>query len=342
MDQKSFILLEKLVIGKTLSVSELKEMRKLFNDKEHRNEIDCWIINNWKSAESDDVEISYSKLKEKIDNSENQKRSGRAIYQHVVGLAKYYQQIAAILFIPVIFGISLYLLYSPQNKENFYTAEAPLGQKAKVELPDGSSVWLNSGSNIRYSSDFNRKIREIELQGEAFFDVQKNTGKPFFVHTAFVDVEVTGTQFNVKAYRDEPVVETSLIKGHVNLFVKGHDQKYELTPGNVLVYANSSQAVSMNKLNEEAAIGWKENRLIFINDDFDKLAKKIEKWYNMEVVYNPADFKANKLTVKLFEGEQLSKLIEIIESAIGARCEIKGNKIYVTKNKNLMPMHDNL
>ena len=326
-----FTLLEKIIGDESLSVSELKEAQMLFQDKTNRNVVDKWIINNWESSNYDDVEISYDKLKQKIQQYENQGKIGYIIYRRVISLSNYYQRVAAIMFIPLILGISIYLFYSPGSHENFYTAEAPLGQKAKVELPDGSTVWLNSGSNIRYSSNFNRKTRDIELQGEAFFDVHKNTGKPFFVHTSFVDIEVTGTQFDVNAYNDEPVVETSLVKGHVNLFVNGQQKKYELSPGNALIYSKTSNLVTSRTVNKEAAIGWKDNRLIFINDDFSKLARKIEKWYNMEVIYNPNDFKENKLTVKLLEGEQLNKLLEIIESAVGAQSTVKGNKIYIAK-----------
>lgn len=92
--------------------------------------------------------------------------------------------------------------------------------------------------------------------------------------------------------------------------------------------------MSTSELNQEASTGWKDNRLIFINDDFYKLARKIEKWYDVEVIYNSEDFKDNKLTVRLLEGEQLNRLLEIIETAVGAKCTIKENKIHIIKTKN--------
>lgn len=333
MNQKAHIILGKFILGESLSTYELRELKVLFLDNIYREEISQWLINNWDAAQFEDVEISYDKLKEKIDEYEDQKKFGYRLYHKVVNFSRYYQRIAAVLFIPLILGISFYLFYAPAGEENFYTAEAPLGQKAKVELPDGSTVWLNSGSNIRYSSNFNKKNRTVDLKGEAFFEVRKNTGKPFFVHTPFLDIKVTGTRFNVNAYDDEAFIETSLIEGKVNLILKDESKPIQLSPGNVMAYSKVSKEISTTKLNNDVAIGWKDNRLIFINDDFYKLTRKIEKWYGVEVVYNPEDFKENKLTVQLQEGEQLNRLLEIIETAIGAKCTTKEKKIYIIKLK---------
>lgn len=332
MNQNTRAVLNKFICGESLSTPELKELKRIFAGNVHREEINQWLSNNWDIAPFDDIEISYDELRQRVREYKGRKRFGNVFFQEVVSFSHYYQRIAAVLFIPLILGISLYLFYAPSGEENFYIAEAPLGQKAKVELPDGSTVWLNSGSNIRYSSNFNKKNRTLELNGEAFFDVRKNTGKPFFVHTPFLDVSVTGTRFNVNAYDDESFIETSLIEGKVNVLLKGERKSYQLTPGNVLAYSKSSQEISTFRLVEDVATGWKDNRLIFINDDFNKLARKIEKWYDVEVVYNPDEFKNNKLTVRLLEGEQLNHLLEIIETAVGANCTIKANKIYITKN----------
>jgi len=332
MNQTTRAILEKFILGIPLSTPELQEIKRIFADHTYREEINQWLSNNWDMASFDDIEISYDQLKQKISEYETHRKFGFAFYHQIVNFSNYYQRIAAALFIPLILGFSLYLFYSLADKENFYKAEAPLGQKAKVELPDGSTVWLNSGSNIRYSSDFNEKNRTIELNGEAFFEVKKNTGKPFFVHTPFLDVKVTGTRFNVNAYNDEPFIETSLVEGKVDVVLNGEEKSHQLTPGNVLAYSKSSHELSTSSLNEEAATGWKENRLIFINDDFYKLARKIEKWYDVEVVYDSMTFRNNKLTVRLLEGEQLNHLLEIIETAIGAKCIVKENKIIITKN----------
>ncbi len=326
-------IVEKLILGKSISDAELIELKKTFKDDFLREEIDEWLVNNWERASSDDLDISFDSLKRMVAVYEMKKQTRNGLVTHLFSLSRYYQRVAAVLFIPLILGTLLYLYNSSNRNENFYVAEAPLGQKAKIELPDGSTIWLNSGSQIRYSSRFNEKSREVELKGEAFFDVAKNAKKPFFVNTSNLAIEVTGTRFNVNAYTDEPNVETALVEGKVNVILKKEKDSYQLSPGNILTYSKTSHEVSSSVLNEEVITAWKDNRLIFVNDNFSKLAKKIEKWYNVEVVYDTLNFKDNKLTVRLLEGEQLSRLLEIVETAIGAQCVISKNKIYITKNK---------
>jgi transmembrane sensor len=322
-------ILDKFIQGHPLVDRDLYRIRKLFYNRAGQKEIDLWLNSHWEEAEPDDIQINYDRLKKKLHEYER-KSSGKSISGYIVDMSRYYQRIAAFLFIPLIIGVTCYLFFSPVANEDFYFTEAPLGQKARVELPDGSMVWLNSGSVIRYSSDFKKK-RELELKGEAFFDVQKSNGKPFLVHTPFLDVEVTGTRFNVNAYDDEPSVETALVEGKVNLILHSSNQNFRLDPGKVLSYSKKSQELVTSDLNDEATVSWKENRLIFINDDFAKLVRKIEKWYNVEVIYNPDDFIRNKLTVRLLEGEQLDQLLKIIETAIGAKCTRVRNVITVKK-----------
>lgn len=331
MNQNSQILLEKLVTDTPLSVSELKELKILFSEKRQKSEIDDWILHNWESAAYSDLEINFDNLKQLVITYKTRKEVSPHSSKQIVAIIQYYRRIAAILFLPLFLAATVYLIFGSPWKENLYTAEAPLGQKAKIELPDGSSVWLNSGSKIKYSSDFNKKNREIDLSGEAYFEVQKNTGKPFIVHTPILDVKVTGTKFNVNAYSEEPSIETSLVEGKVEINVANENKTYHLTPGHVMACSKLTKEMTSHILNKEAAIGWKDNRLIFVNDNFYKLVNKIEKWYDVKVVYDTLVFRNNKLTVKLLEGEHLEKLLRIIESTIGAKCSIDNDTIYITR-----------
>lgn len=324
-------LIEKLVAGETLTADEFNELKRLLLDQNERREVDEWLSERWIEAGYADVPVSYDRLKERLMAYQGKQRPLGQAPAPWKRISAYYRQIAAILLVPLILGLTV-VLFQHIPQPGTFTAEAPLGQKARVELPDGSQVWLNSGSKITYASDFNRKKREISLEGEAYFDVRKNAGKPFWVHTASLDVQVTGTKFNLNAYNDELVTETALLEGHVNLFLKNDsNDKLELQPGQVISWSAATNVASTKTLDREAAIAWTDNRLVFVDDDFSKLARKIERWYNMEVVYNPDDFRTNKLTVKLLEGEQLGKLLQIIESAIGASCSVEGSKIYITK-----------
>lgn len=328
MNAKIQNILNRFICGEKLSSQELNDLRKVFAEKEYRAEINRWLENNWEFAASDDLEISFDNLRTKIHEYESAKNG---FYRRLRVYSKQFQRVAVILFIPLLFGILFYYLKINSGDSSFYVAEAPFGEKAKIELADGSIVWLNSGSKIRYSADFNRKSRDLELDGEAFFEVKKQNGKPFIVHTSQLQVKVTGTSFNVSAYSDDPFIETSLVEGKVNIQLGSKNRNIELSPGNAITYTKQSREVFQHKMNEEAATAWRYNRLIFINDNFSKLARKIEKWYNVEVVYNPEQFQNHKLTVKLLEGEQLSNLLQIIETTVGAKCTVDGNKIRIIK-----------
>jgi ferric-dicitrate binding protein FerR (iron transport regulator) len=335
MEKKEFeILLKKLINSDkfSLSVSELKELKNLFSNEDNNKTINDWLFQIWTDSDYEDIKFNYENLKEKIREAERGKKAQTGTLRLLKTFSKHYQKVAAILFLPILLiGGLIYFWSSSSQQDAFYITEAPLGQKAKIELSDGTVVWLNSGTTIKYPTNYNKKSRNISLNGEAFFEVKKDPQRPFLVHTSSIEIEVTGTRFNVNAYSDEPIIETALVEGHVNLIVKGKNEKHELTPGNLFEYKKATGKLSKRKFTEDVTTGWKENRLIFVNDNFAKLARKIERWYDMKVVYDSLDFADNKLTVRLIEGERLSKLLEIIEATSGAQCTVEGNKILITK-----------
>ena len=311
-----------------LSIQELRELKALFTNSEGNKYIERWLVNNWNMPVEDNTLYSFERLREKIHKHEDKNSKTNFIKQ----ISKYYQRIAAIILLPLLIASAIFFLMPKKQETDYFIAEAPLGQKAKVELVDGTLVWLNSGSKIKYSTNYNKETRDIFLNGEAFFDVRKNKNKPFYVHTKHIDIEVTGTKFNVNAYQNEPSIQTSLIEGHVNLFVNNSNEKYQLTPGKLIEYRKNTGKIIERSFKENETKSWTENELVFINDDFSKLKRKIERWYNMEVIYDSIAFANNKLTVTLNKGEQLSKLLEIIEVASDAECLIKEDKIIITKN----------
>src|SRR4030095_9403678 len=114
------------------------------------------------------------------------------------------------------------------------------GNRTKIVLPDGSQVWLNAGSNLDYNNlNFNKDVREVSLNGEAYFDVAKNAGKPFIIHTKKMDIKVLGTTFNVRSYSDEKITEAALIKGSIEVTLKDRkDQKIILKPNEKIIIPN--------------------------------------------------------------------------------------------------------
>lgn len=328
--ENTFDILDRFVNGQTLTDGEFAALKRLFATREGGRTIEMWLAAKWETASDADAEIGYDALRRKIDDYEH----ARSLRQRIAGsgLLRSYQRIAAVLLVPLLVAASL-IAFGPSGEAKAYTAEAPWGEKARLVLPDGSVVLLNAGSRISYTSDFDRRDRRLELDGEAYFEVQKNKGKPFVVSTPYLDVRVTGTKFNVNAYDDEPSVVASLVEGSVNVTSRADGRVYRLTPGRSLALAKASGEVTYPPLNSDVVLAWKDNRLVFADDDIASLAKKIEKWYDVKVVYDPARFANSKFTVRLMEGERLDNLLDIIETALGAECSMRRDTLVITRRK---------
>jgi len=221
----------------------------------------------------------------------------------------------------------------------------------RVELPDGSMVWLNSGSTLTYDKQFGVQRREVNLTGEGFFHVVHNAEKPFIIHTAYVDIKDLGTQFNVKCYPEDKVTETSLVEGSVEVTVKKGNKKYPLAePGHKLVISNQdikpdSIAVIPEKIKNHLhaepvaayipltylpqdsfsiETAWTYNKLSFDDETFREVAKKMERWYNRKIEFKNKKFEEIHLTV--------SFTIESFEQALDA-LKYTNRFNYVIKDK---------
>lgn len=328
--ENTFDILDRFVNGQELSDEEFAGLKRLFATRDGARTIEMWLAAKWETASDADAEIGYDTLRRKIDDYEHSRSLRRRIAGS--GLLRSYQRIAAVLLVPLLVA-ALLIAFGPFGEAKTYTAEAPWGEKARLVLPDGSVVLLNAGSRISYTSNFDRRDRRLELDGEAYFEVQKNKGKPFIVSTPYLDVRVTGTKFNVNAYDDEPSVVASLVEGSVNVTAHADGRVYRLAPGRSLALAKESGEVTYPQLNSDVVLAWKDNRLVFADDDIASLAKKIEKWYDVKVVYDSAHFENSKFTVRLMEGERLDNLLDIIETALGAECSMRGDTLVITRRK---------
>ena len=158
----------------------------------------------------------------------------------------------------------------------------PRGGQYQVVLSDGTKVWLNAASSIKFPTVFTGHERKVELTGEAYFEVAKNKDMPFKVAVDHMSVEVLGTHFNVDAYKDEEVIKTTLLEGAVKL-VTGDRQAF-LKPGQQGVL-NQQQSFNIRSVNTEEAVAWKNGYFIFNNENIQGIMRKISRWYDVEVVY---------------------------------------------------------
>lgn len=233
------------------------------------------------------------------------------------------------------------------------TAITKNGTRTKLVLPDGSGVWLNAGSKLNYEKVSEGSTREVYLTGEAYFDIVRNPKRPFIIHTSAMDVKVLGTQFNVKAYPDDATVETSLIHGSVEVFLKNDDpgKSYLLRPNEKLVlYKYKQEAVTnpaVNKIPSLAApkiaiqnlsyvngsdmaseTAWTRNMLSFSDEPFSSVAQKMERWFNVEIEIKNERLKNTHLTFTI-ENETLQQAIEALQFSISFQFKMDNNKVLI-------------
>jgi len=175
------------------------------------------------------------------------------------------------------------LLSSEFDNDMLVTKASPYGQKTTVKLPDGTMVVLNSGSTLKYEKEFEDSFRNVELTGEAIFDVVKDASRPFTVHSGTLSTTVLGTFFNVRAYEDESQVRVSLAKGKV--VVKNNEtdrlDNYYLEPGQEVAYHKAKKTIVKRQFDFEKVFAWNKGILIFESAGMETVIKELERWYGV-------------------------------------------------------------
>lgn len=232
------------------------------------------------------------------------------------------------------------------------------GSKTSLVLPDGTKVWLNSGSQLRYDKHYGNKQREVSLTGEAYFDVVKNPDLPFVIHTNRMDIKVLGTAFNVKCYPGEKTTETSLIRGSIEVTLKDRQEKIRLKPNEKLVVSDAVAAEELSVKQAESSPGkekkprkplislssltllpadntiietaWVMNRLVFSSETFEEVALKMERWYNVKISFSDESLKSATLTGN-FEKETLGEALSALQLVTPFSYSIKNDLIVINR-----------
>jgi ferric-dicitrate binding protein FerR (iron transport regulator) len=223
------------------------------------------------------------------------------------------------------------LAYNTQNEKPtevlYNTLTTPRGGQYQLVLPDGSKVWLNAASSIRYPTAFAGKERKIEITGEAYFEVAKNTGIPFIVKTNGMEVKVLGTHFNVNAYDDEAVIKTTLLEGVVE--VTKDAATALLKPGQQSQLTKLGKINVMDNADVEEAVAWKEGNFYFKDADIQAIMRQVARWYDVEIVYE------GRIPEGHFVGRPsrsltAAQMLKIVEYS-GVKIRIEGKKIIVNE-----------
>jgi ferric-dicitrate binding protein FerR (iron transport regulator) len=242
---------------------------------------------------------------------------------------------------------------SPQENKSPSEVTTRYGTRTKLLLPDGSSVWLNSGSRLSYDSAYGESNREVSLVGEAFFDVAKNTQKPFIIHTGNINIRVLGTSFNVKSYPGDKTIETSLIQGKIEVTFKDRSRSTViLQPNQKLVVENDQAepepdqktgshptvkaAIAINPVSHfgpDSLItetAWVENLLVFQDESFVDLAKKMERWYGIRMTIEDQSLDTLHFTGS-FEKENIQQALKALQLLSKFNFTLHNGEVHILK-----------
>ena len=257
----------------------------------------------------------------------------------------------------VLIGLAVCLPYFKNNfldkGDHYNEIIAKRGTKTKIILPDGSQVWLNSDSKLSYGARFNDTIREVSLEGEAYFDVIKDQKRPFVVMTNALNIRVLGTAFNIKSYAKDATIETTLIRGMIEVRKNNEPAttKIVLTPNEKLIY-NKSEALLVRPNNEQNTIGkklealsvstlsknipdssrvetaWIYGRLVFDGDSFVTLAEKMERWYDIKITIQNQSISKNRFS-GVFEKENVEEAFKALQLITMFKYDIHDNEVLI-------------
>ena len=227
--------------------------------------------------------------------------------------------IAAVLLLPLMISTGvLSYLYIRQLKQidtiSYLEASSAPGIVTQILLPDSSRVWLNAGSTLRYPSRFSEKDRNVQLSGEGYFEVQSNREHPFYVSLYNgIRVMAHGTKFNVNAYENDSIMETTLETGRVDV-LSGSSRTVTLKPNELVTYNKKEKRFTIKTVNIEEKIAWKDGRLIFRNESLDGVLKQLSRRYNIDIVLHKESTKDYKFRAT-FSTEDITQILNYLRLA---------------------------
>jgi ferric-dicitrate binding protein FerR (iron transport regulator) len=271
----------------------------------------------------------------------------------------FFVRIAASILLVLGSSLVTYLIVNKQSDEvAYFELTTPKGSQTQIALTDGTKIWLNAESKLRYPSKFTGETRTVYLEGEAFFNVKKDPEHPFVVHTADIKVKALGTSFNVKAYPGEGSIETTLVNGVVivegaktekklgmsikltpnqkatfiktkgKLLINDSEAKELTKSGNSLITERKESLIVTKKVNTELYTSWVENRLIFENEPFESIALKLERRYGAAIRFRNDRYKSVRFSGK-FPEISIDRALKALQYASPFDYEIKHDTIYI-------------
>lgn len=218
------------------------------------------------------------------------------------------------------------LVAESENRTLINTIEIPVGGEYQLILADGTKVWLNSDTELTYPVAFTGDKREVELSGEAYFEVTKN-GKPFIVKTKDVNIRVLGTEFNISAYEEDTQTVSTLVIGSIAMQDNHSNKEYMLKPGNSAFYNASNAEVEIKNVDTGLYTSWMKGEFRFINMRLEEIFTKLGRWYNCSVVYDDITIKNLRFSGAAEKDKAIDYVLKMIEKVTNVKFKINGTTI---------------
>lgn len=335
MKDKDYILLFERFIRDEVSEPEKELLKAWFGKSTSKEVVFGYYLKQWNEVSTDlSAEIQYRMLeniKLKMHEAEELELDKSRFFD-----AKFFKKTFRVAAVACILGIVSFSTYyytrsnfTANNKD--FVVSVSRGQKANVELPDGSRVWLNSDSKLSYNNSFNMDSRKVNLQGEAYFEVVKNRNKRFIVTTKGINVEALGTVFCVKSYTEDSLITTTLIEGKVR--VANEDSETLLYPHEMVTYNPTNHTFAKKHLtNIENTAMWRNDHLSFSGESLGEIAITLERMYDIDIV-----FASEKVSKYRFSGvirnNSLSNVFEVISLTAPIKYKISNQIVEIQDNK---------
>lgn len=321
MYENRFLLLMTRKLSGEVSQPELDELAGLLSaDPALKEEADIYT-RYWEQQQQEQTANTELALQKVLNQVNTRDEAGDPWIEEIsvkrMPVWKMITRIAAMLVLLAGLGIGAYKIFiNPKSvtpvQANLIQKQNAKGVKSTIELVDGSKIWLNADSKVQYPALFNGNTREVYLNGEAFFDIAKNPAKPFIIHLSNGTVRVLGTSFNIKAYDNEPVVETSVSTGKVAFIPRlKNNRKADtvfLTPNNKVVYRLDEEKIITAATVSSEDKAWTEGKMIFRSMLFDEIAVELERNFGKKVVFKSEEARDYRLTGSF----QNNTLVEIL------------------------------
>lgn len=312
----------------------VEEVHTLIQWLKEEGSFSAWADEEWEAVASDMNPMLQQKLfrqiKEQIATDSTETTTPAKPTLRKRSLYFWARQVAAVLLLLLSTGSAVYFYSESRKVVQDMVVDVEKGQKAKITLPDGTLVWINSDSKLTYGNRFDSDERVVHLEGEAYFEVTPDKERPFTVETGLLSVTALGTSFNVKSYAEEQLVSATLMTGKIE--VRSVEDSHILLPNQKLIFNKQTGQMDKSTIeNAENYAFWKYNSLHFDAETFENIAHTLERYYNTQIVFESESLKKYRFTGSP-GNTSLESILQILSLTSPLSYEVKDNVIILREN----------